>query len=101
MTGCSTGTPRPLPAGDGWLAIGDAAICFDPLASNGLLSAFETAAAAADAAVRLLDGDDEAAAAYDAHVAGLWRSYRQAREAAYAIERRWAQNPFWSRRLAG
>lgn len=37
------------PAGDGWIACGDAALAFDPLASQGLLNALATAKMAAQA----------------------------------------------------
>jgi flavin-dependent dehydrogenase len=86
-------------AGEGWLAVGDAAICFDPVASSGLLNAFETAEAASRAAARMLAGDEEAAEDYDRSLVRAWRAYRQARDACYADERRWQDRPFWSRRL--
>jgi flavin-dependent dehydrogenase len=87
-------------AGDGWLAAGDAALCFDPLASHGLLNALCTAAAAAPIADRVLDGDDEAGADYDREIGRLWHAYRQERRARYALERRWPDSAFWARRLA-
>jgi 2-polyprenyl-6-methoxyphenol hydroxylase-like FAD-dependent oxidoreductase len=95
------GTRLDTAAGDGWLAVGDAALCLDPLASHGLLTALDTAAAGAAAARRLLDRDVEAGAAYDADVARLWRACRQERDAFYALEQRWPESPFWRRRLPG
>jgi flavin-dependent dehydrogenase len=89
------------PAGEGWLAAGDAAICFDPLASHGLLTALHTASEAARTAVRMLDGDWEAAEDYGSGVGRLWRAYRQERDARYAVEQRWPDSPFWKRRLHG
>ncbi|MDB5669803.1 MAG: FAD-binding monooxygenase [Alphaproteobacteria bacterium] len=86
-------------AGDGWLAVGDAAACFDPLGSYGLLGALDTGLHAAQAARRQLDGDKEAGADYDQEVARLWRLYKEERDARYASELRWPASPFWKRRL--
>jgi flavin-dependent dehydrogenase len=87
-------------AGEGWLAAGDAAICFDPLASNGLLNALHTGREAGMATRRMLNGDDEAEASLDAEIGRLWRSYRLEREAQYRLEQRWPESLFWKRRLA-
>ena len=84
--------------GEGWLAIGDAALCFDPLASHGLLNALHTALHGAEAAQRLLAGDRDAAADYEAEIARLWRGYRRDRDGFYALEQRWPDSPFWRRR---
>ncbi|WP_299293745.1 tryptophan 7-halogenase [uncultured Tateyamaria sp.] len=46
----ATGEACTKAAGDGWVACGDAAIAFDPLASQGLLNAVRTGIAAADVA---------------------------------------------------
>lgn len=46
----ATGTATQNPVGDTWIACGDAAIAFDPLASQGLLHAIRTGIAAADVA---------------------------------------------------
>jgi flavin-dependent dehydrogenase len=86
--------------GEGWVAAGDAALCFDPLASHGLHNALHFGIQAAATARRMLDGDDEAGADYDAEITRLWRVARQQRDARYAEEGRWAENPFWRRRLA-
>jgi flavin-dependent dehydrogenase len=85
--------------GEGWLAAGDAAICFDPLACHGLHNALHTGIAAAAAARRMLDRDEAAADDYDAEIARLWRLSRQECAVRYAEERRWPDRPFWSRRL--
>jgi flavin-dependent dehydrogenase len=86
-------------AGEGWLAAGDAALCFDPLVSHGLLNALRTGSEAAHAALRQRDGDSEAAAGYDIGIGRMWRACRKERDAQYAIERRWPDSPFWKRRL--
>ena len=85
-------------AGEGWLAAGDAALCFDPLSSQGLFNALYTGHRAAGAALAMLDGDTEAGAAYAAGLEPVWRAYCFHRAAFYGTERRWPDEPFWRRR---
>ena len=65
------------PAGDGWIAAGDAALAFDPLAAQGVFNAIYMGLAAAETADRVLGGDAEAAresgggsGAYSRHLQG-------------------------------
>jgi flavin-dependent dehydrogenase len=86
-------------AGDGWLAVGDAALSFDPLSSQGLFNALYTGLAAAEAADRDLSGDGDALRDYQATLASVHNAYRTHLTAWYGQERRWAERPFWERRL--
>ena len=79
--------------GDGWLAVGDAAACFDPLSSQGLVTGIVMAARAAT----MLDGD----------LAGWSREYETViaehlavRDEYLRAETRWPDEPFWARRLS-
>jgi len=85
-------------AGPGWLAAGDAAVRFDPIASQGLLNAMFTGLAAAEAADRMLDGETAAIDEYTETVRGIFDAYRRHRALYYAEERRWPEAPFWRRR---
>lgn len=87
-------------SGDGWLAVGDAALGFDPLSSQGILNALYTGLAAAEAADRHLSGDAGALPGYGAGLLPVRDAYRSHLRAWYGLERRWADRPFWSRRLA-
>jgi flavin-dependent dehydrogenase len=87
------------PAGDGWLAVGDAALSFDPLSSQGLFNALYTGLTAAEAADRHLDGDRSGWHGYVATLASVRDAYRTHLHAWYGQERRWADRPFWERRL--
>ena len=78
------------PAGEGWLAVGDAAACFDPLSSQGILTAVLMGGAVADG----ITEPDGFVARYRAIV----EHYRAERLATYALEQRWPNSPFWSRR---
>ncbi|MBY6265300.1 NAD(P)/FAD-dependent oxidoreductase [Azospirillum sp. 412522] len=86
-------------AGDGWLAVGDAALGFDPLSSQGIFNALYTGLAAAEAADRHLSGDPGALPGYAAGLAPIRDAYRTHLRAWYGLERRWRDRPFWSRRV--
>ena len=71
--------------GDGWIAIGDAAIAFDPLAGQGVALALETAfrafeASTADPSWSLLGADyrDALLSRFDTHLDGRARVYEEA-----------------------
>ena len=80
-------------AGDGWIAIGDAALSLDPLSSHGIAAALHGGMLAAEA---ILTGDSRR---YIGAMEGMWEGYLSMRRAFYAAERRWPQSPFWTRRL--
>lgn len=86
------------PAGEGWLATGDAAISFDPLASQGLFNALFTGLAAAEAADSYLRGDGRSLMQYQQTIRSIFDAYRIRLEAVYAAEKRWPEAPFWRRR---
>jgi hypothetical protein len=85
--------------GDGWLAAGDASMCFDPLSSQGLFHALYTGHAAGRAALAMLRGDAGAGAAYSASLEPVWDAYVAHRALYYGMERRWPGAAFWRRRL--
>lgn len=86
------------PAGEGWVAVGDAAISFDPISSQGLLNALFTGLAAAEAVDRHLRGDSLALSEYAQVIGGIRDSYLQRLDLCYAAETRWPKAPFWRRR---
>ena len=87
-------------AGETWLTVGDAALSFDPLAAQGLFAALYLGLAAAEAAHRSLDGEKAALPSYAAEVIRIRDAYLAQRAAWYALETRWAEQPFWRRRHA-
>ncbi|MFI9203157.1 FAD-dependent monooxygenase [Streptomyces sp. NPDC053048] len=87
-------------AGAGWIAAGDAALAFDPLSSQGILTALHTGAQAGRAVDALLRGAADALAAYSAFLDGIADAYRNHHAHSYAQERRWPDHPFWRRRHA-
>lgn len=84
--------------GAGWTAAGDAAAAFDPLSSQGILTALYTGLSAGEAVDARLRGDRAALAGYAAKVATARAAYRHGHRAVHARETRWADRPFWARR---
>lgn len=91
--GVSAASSRlPVGAAHGRIAVGDAALAFDPLSSTGILFAMDSAYRAAEAL--LSAGADNYVRWLDAR----WKEYQQGVRDCYSLERRWPDAPFWSRR---
>jgi len=82
--------------GDGWLAIGDAAMSFDPLSSHGLCSAIEQAVDAAE----ILCGPEPYSALEDFVIKRkhFFAKYKAQRTAFYRAARRFSRDTFWQNR---
>lgn len=87
-------------AGAGWLAVGDAASAFDPLAAQGIHKALEDGLRAAEAIGAWLEGDAQALESYADAIASRFDAYLRNRVYFYSGEQRWADAPFWKRRTA-
>ncbi len=85
-------------AGDGWLAIGDAALSFDPIASRGLFNALYTAWSGAMACHDALTGRQPDFQAYAEDLETVWAVYLRHLSVVYGAETRWPGEPFWGRR---
>jgi flavin-dependent dehydrogenase len=88
-------------AGEGWLAVGDAASLFDPLSAQGIVKGLRSGVFAAYALGDLLArGDPRGLLRYERHVRDEFAGYCRARSRFYAEERRWPDSDFWRRRAA-
>ncbi len=88
-------------AGDGWLAVGDAASAFDPLSSSGITKALRSGIFASYAIGDLLErGDGSGLERYRRYVQDEFEGYTRVRARYYAEERRWPESDFWRRRAA-
>ena len=87
-------------AGDGWLAVGDAASTFDPLSSQGISKALRGGITASLAICQYLSGNTDALTAYEARMHKEYEHYLGRRTEYYALEQRWPQAPFWRCRHA-
>lgn len=87
-------------AGSHWLAVGDASLAFDPLASQGLLHGLVTGQMGALAVREHLGGNAQALPAWNRQLQQVAQAYRDNRARYYAMEQRWPNEPFWQRRSA-
>jgi flavin-dependent dehydrogenase len=86
------------PVGEGWLAVGDAAISFDPLSAQGILTALFTGMTAGQALHAHLTGDPDALTTYRTRLNAINTAYQRNRAITYRLEQRWLHRPFWRRR---
>jgi flavin-dependent dehydrogenase len=86
--------------GPRWIAVGDAALAFDPLSSQGIFHALYTGLRGGEAVADALDGRGNALTMYDHRLATIRTAYLRNRAMVYAGEPRWAGHPFWRRRSA-
>lgn len=87
------------PAGDGWIAIGDAACAHDPLAGQGITRSLRSGILASYAICDLLQGESATGLERYRHLMRHgWTGYLAARRRFYLEERRWPERQFWRRR---
>lgn len=86
------------PAGDRWLAVGDAASAFDPISSQGIHKALAGGLLAAEALHRRLAGDPAAFESYTEAIRQSFAHYTANRAHFYARETRWPEADFWRNR---
>ncbi|OIO54269.1 MAG: oxidoreductase [Alphaproteobacteria bacterium CG_4_10_14_0_2_um_filter_63_37] len=85
-------------SGPGWIALGDAAIGMDPLTSSGINVALTDGIAGAQAMRQWLEGSDAGLRDHAQRLNGAVGRYLHERSHYYQQERRWAGEPFWTRR---
>jgi flavin-dependent dehydrogenase len=84
--------------GNGWLAVGDSASCYDPLSGRGIFKAVQQAQVASQALDLALRGRPDALADYAERVRREFHDYSIQRKSYYAMERRWPSSSFWIER---
>ena len=101
--------PRILPAhtvrlttvtGNGWLAAGDSAVAYDPLASHGISMAMGSGFNAASSIIDYLSGRGDALRVYERLIDRSFAHYLLMHHDAYLREQRWPHELFWRRRHA-
>lgn len=81
--------------GKHWMAAGDAAVACDPLGSQGIFRALESATRAFDLFVRNRTLDAEQIRAYEEFHIYYLKQFLRDRHNFYSMERRWPESPFW------
>ncbi len=84
--------------GIGWLAVGDAAMSFDPLSSQGIFKGLKDGIQAAHAIHKYLNGHSAALKHLETDRYRVFRKYLQMRAKYYRMVTRWPSSPFWQRR---
>jgi flavin-dependent dehydrogenase len=84
--------------GERWIAAGDAAQSFDPLSSQGIITAIVGGHNAAAALIATHSSDACALERLQADLDAKYASYLIERQTYYRAEQRWVDRPFWRRR---
>jgi flavin-dependent dehydrogenase len=82
------------------MAIGDAALAFDPLSGQGVFKSIETATRSSSVIARYFDGSSGALAEYESWVNETYQSYLSLRGKFYGSVLRFPESRFWQRRAA-
>jgi len=85
-------------AGANWLAVGDAAMSFDPLSSQGIYKAMESGISAAESIHGQLMNKRNSLESYSRSVDEAFEKYLSLRKLYYLKEQRWSESSFWKRR---
>jgi 2-polyprenyl-6-methoxyphenol hydroxylase-like FAD-dependent oxidoreductase len=86
--------------GPGWIAVGDAASAYDPIASQGIHKALADAADASRTIAAATGHAQPPPWRYGERVAARFDDYLANRAHLYALERRWTDRPFWRERIS-
>ncbi|HMQ49258.1 MAG TPA: tryptophan 7-halogenase [Saprospiraceae bacterium] len=85
--------------GEDWMAVGDAASSFDPIAAQGIYKALSDGLFAAGKVAAFFQKDATYSDNFSDRIRQRYEGYRQHRAYWYALERRWPECDFWQRRL--
>lgn len=91
-------------AGPGWLAVGDAALSFDPLSSQGVLFALYSGIRGMEAVVHCLERPELAGRFLDEYqhkARSVLAANQRARQGFYWSERRYSESPYWRAQRQG
>lgn len=84
--------------GQGWVAVGDAAMAFDPLSSQGMFNAIYSGMKAAQAIDGTLAGKGGLFEEYAERLRSIRKTYLARHRLVYATEQRFSQHDFWRQR---
>jgi flavin-dependent dehydrogenase len=84
--------------GKDWIAIGDAVCTFDPLSSQGIMHALESARAASQVILQCSAGSERLMRDYRLRIGRTFDRYLKAFAYHYSQESRWPASEFWRRR---
>lgn len=79
-----------------WLALGDAALCYDPLATQGIFAALESGSLGAQSILQAIKDGQTSLDGYAAIMRGKREEYRDMILRHYLREQRWPRQHFWA-----
>lgn len=82
--------------GQSWLAVGDAAMTYDPIAAHGIMMAMVSARDAATALIQYLQGHQSALEKYQQRLQHAFLHYVKERKRLYQTERRFRTSVYWN-----
>ena len=85
-------------AGNGWLAVGDAASAYDPISAQGIYKALSDGLQAAKVITSYFKGNAMGLSDYQSSIEARFDNYLNNRNYFYGLEKRWATSFFWQRR---
>ena len=85
-------------AGTSWIAVGDAACAFDPLAGNGILKALQSGIDSSEDILPNESSKQDDLQLYADKIIAIFYEYLRERQKYYQKEQRWPHSPFWRRR---
>jgi flavin-dependent dehydrogenase len=83
-------------SGPGWIACGDAAMCFDPISGQGIFSALHGGVAAGTAVAAALGGQPDVLDGYARQMTEVWDIYQARLRTLYRNGHRWPGSAFWT-----
>ncbi|WP_392435896.1 NAD(P)/FAD-dependent oxidoreductase (plasmid) [Yersinia sp. HM-2024] len=93
----ATGSHLVNVSGQRWLAIGDAALSFDPLSSQGIYNSVYTGLRGAQAVFASLNnGDQTLLTEYNERILTIYSTYKEEIRRYYRQEQRWPEESFWA-----
>jgi flavin-dependent dehydrogenase len=84
-------------AGKKWVALGDAALSFDPLSSQGMFNAMASAMQLREL-IRQFEFTEQLIKIYTDQIDQIWQHYLHHESTFYQAEVRWKKSDFWKRR---
>ncbi len=86
--------------GENWIALGDAASCFDPISAQGIMKALTEVVSYTPEIVSYLSGGPARLSSLQERQTAGFAAYSQNRNYFYELEQRWPDSFFWMRRRA-
>lgn len=81
--------------GEAWMAIGDAATCFDPITSQGIIKSVTQGIRAAEIITHHATEIESALLHFETEVKAQYKQYQESRDYFYQLEQRWPKSKFW------